>query len=600
MDPPRLEYEKRIKALDALLRQLDQKGAWLANGRLVTFLAGAGLITATVFHKLPPWCLAAGISLFAVFTFLASIHSRVIDQERRAAVRKSLNQRGLQRLDGQWRKFSSTGEKYLSADHLYAPDLDLFGPASLFQRLDETGTQRGEARLAEWLASPRATAEQLTERQGAVDALSPQVDFRQELIAETRVASSEKADPEKFLQWVEGDNRLAGTKWAFYLAHVLPPVTFVVCSLAYDDVISSSWGWACVIAQAVVVGLTHKRLGAMYEQLTQAQSGFVRFAPIFNAIAKAQQAHPLLKQLRAGIAEGTLPVPQRLARFERLLGFAELRHSSQFHAVLNWLLLWDLHWLHRLENWRRAYGQGARAWFEALAELEALSALATYRYEEPGTVFPEIIDGPLHFAAQALCHPLLDVPVANDFQIQGPGEVWVITGSNMSGKTTLLRTLGLAAVMARAGGPVRAQALRCSQPQVLTSMRIKDSLERGVSYFYAEVQRTKRLLDAAKAQPQQCFFLLDELMMGTNARERQIASREIVRQLLSRGASGAITTHDLSLTEWAGEARAHNVHFADEVVNGQMHFDYQLKPGVVTTTNALKLLEAAGVPMPRL
>ena len=266
--------------------------------------------------------------------------------------------------------------------------------------------------------------------------------------------------------------------------------------------------------------------------------------------------------------------------------------------MLNWLLLWDLHWLHRLETWRRAHGQGARAWFEALAEFEALSALATYRYEEPVAVFPQISDGPLHFTAEALCHPLLDAPVANDFQIQGPGEVWVITGSNMSGKTTLLRTVGLAVVMARAGAPVRAKTLRCSQPHVLTSMRIKDSLERGVSYFYAEVQRTKRLLDAAKAQPGQCLFLLDELMMGTNARERQIASREVVRQLLLSGASGAITTHDLSLTEWTGDTRAHNVHFSDEVHNGQMHFDYQLKRGVVTTTNALKLLEAAGVPMP--
>jgi ABC-type multidrug transport system fused ATPase/permease subunit len=599
MHPARLEYEKRIKALAGLLRQFDQRGALLANARLVTFLGGLGLIIATGFHKLPAWGYGAGIGLIIAFSILASIHSRVIAQERRTQVRNSLNERGLKRLDGAWRQFSSTGEKYLSADHLYAPDLDLFGPASLFQKLDETGTQAGEERLAQWILNPSVSAAELKERQGAVAQLKEQVDFRQELIAETRVASSEKADPAKFLAWVEGPNGLAGTEWAFWLAHIFPPITFVVCSLAYEDIVPSIWGWACAGVQALVVALTAKPLGKMYDQLTLAESGFVRFAPTFRAIAQARFTHAGLKKLQAGIAEGTLPVPDRLARFERLLGFAELRHSTQFHAVLNWLLLWDLHWLHRLERWRQAHGQGARAWFEALAELEALSALATYAYETPDAVFPEVRDGPIHFDAQGLSHPLIEVPVANDFRFTAPGEVWVITGSNMSGKTTLLRTLGLAMVMARAGAPVRAKSLTCSQAQVLTSMRIKDSLERGVSYFYAEVQRTKALLDAAKARPGECLFLLDELMMGTNARERQIASREIVRQFLGAKASGAITTHDLSLTEWNGAVSARNAHFDDDVREGQMVFDYTLKPGVVVTTNALKLLEAAGVPMPK-
>lgn len=598
METARSTYEKRIKALAEQLRQLDQRGAWLANGRVVTFLGGAALIIATAFHKLPGWGLYAGLAALGAFAILASIHSRVLAAEQRAALGRLLNERGLARLDGQWRAFPSRGDQYSDAAHLYAADLDLFGQGSLFQRLDETGTQGGEQRLADWLRQPSASIEQLKARQEAVAELAGLLEFRQELITETRVASAQKADPAKFLAWVEGPNLLAGLGWAFGAAHVFPPVTWVVCSLAYDGVISNLWGWACAGVQALIIAITAKPLRTMYAQLTEAEGGFVRFERTFATIVNARFSNSLLRQLQGDLAQGAVSVPKRLARFERLLGFAQLRHSSQFHAVLNWLMLWDLHWLYRLERWRRAYGAGARGWFEVLAQLEALSALATYAYENSDAVFPEVVGGSLRFEAKQLKHPLLDAPVANDFSIQGPGEVWVITGSNMSGKTTLLRTVGLAVVMARAGAPVRASALRLTQAQVLTSMRIKDSLERGVSYFYAEVQRIKALLDAAKAQRGECIFLLDELMMGTNARERQIASREIVRQLLETGASGAMTTHDLALTEWNGDARARNVHFADEVREGKMVFDYLIKPGVVTTTNALKLLEASGVPMP--
>jgi DNA mismatch repair ATPase MutS len=267
------------------------------------------------------------------------------------------------------------------------------------------------------------------------------------------------------------------------------------------------------------------------------------------------------------------------------------------HPIINALTLWDLLVLFRIDRWREENGKGVRLWFESLAELEALSSFAAWHFERPEDAFPEIDDGPVHVEAVALGHPLLEAPVRNDVQLRGPGHAWVITGSNMSGKTTLMRATGLNVVMALAGLPVCAKEMKVSRVQVLTSMRVKDSLERGVSYFYAEVQRIKTVLDTAKTHRDHCLFFLDELFMGTNAKERQIASKQLLTMLLDLGAAGAVTTHDLSICELAGERpeTIRNVHFRDEMKGGEMTFDYTLREGVVQTTNALEVLRRAGV-----
>ncbi len=324
--------------------------------------------------------------------------------------------------------------------------------------------------------------------------------------------------------------------------------------------------------------------------MTDGHGGFVRFEGTFAAVTAEtfQDARLVRLHQAAGASD-------KLARFGRLFAFAELRSSGQYHALINVLLLWDIQWLFRLESWRQNEGKNVRGWFEALAELEALSALATWSAERPADVFPRVAaDGVATFESKQLGHPLIEKPVRNDVSLTGAA--WVITGSNMSGKTTLLRAIGLNTVMALAGLPVCAESLTLSQLTVLTSMRVKDSLERGVSYFYAEVTRIKGVLDAAKAHPAASLFLLDELLMGTNTRERQIASKRLLELLIATGAIGAVTTHDLSLTELAS-GRARNVHFRDDVEAAKMKFDYRLREGVVETTNALKLLEAAGVPM---
>lgn len=580
-------YRQRLKQFADRSAALDRRSAALANGRLLLFLVAAGVALAVTFHRLPWWAWAISGGAFLGFLFLATWHSRVIEDERRAKASAELNQRGLDRLSGKWHAFTARGDEHASADHLYTPDLDVFGQGSLFQRLDETATRAGELLLASWLKAPAASAEEIVSRQAAVKELAGVVDFRQALLTEARVASEQRADPSRFIAWVEGPAMLARIRWARPLAWLLPPATLALGLLAQYGVLEPLWAGLSFIAQIVVAGLTWAGCSKFYAAITDGQGGFVRYESTFAAVAAQRFADPRLAALRekAGASE-------KLARFGRLFAFAELRSSGQYHALINVLLLWDLHWLFPLESWRVREGRDVRSWFEALAELEALAAIGTWAAERPGDTYPVIVPEAGVFVAQALGHPLLAAPVVNDVRLSG--QVWVITGSNMSGKTTLLRAVGLNTVMALAGMPVCAGALRLSMLAPLTSMRVKDSLERGVSYFYAEVQRIKAVLDAARERKGLALFLLDELLMGTNTRERQIASRRLLEILRDAGAIGGVTTHDLVLTETPG---VHNVHFRDDVKDGQMVFDYRLREGVVETTNALKLLEAAGVPL---
>lgn len=591
-------YTQRSEQASASLRALDRQGATLANLRTVTFLMFLAILGLVAFNRLPRWALAISFSSLGAYVALAVAHARVIGREARERVRKQLNDRGLSRLQGHWHRFPETGLGHLPEGHLYAVDLDVLGQGSLFQRLDDTGTRAGEAQLVRWLLAPAPTTDEIRERQGAIRELSGLLDFRQALVTEARLAGQDKADPTRFIAWTEAPSFLQSIRWAWPVAHVLPALTLGAGLVSAFSDLSALPFWIGVLVQLGVVSLTKGPINRMWLALSSGEQGFVRFEETFAAIDRQTFTHPRLSALKAGIQSGGPSVAERLARFARLMGFAELKTSGQMHPVINVLTLWDLHVLFRVERWRQTHGAGVRSWFDALAQLEALSAFAGYAFERPADVFPELVEGAFVLDANELGHPLLEAPVRNDVALAGPGHALIITGSNMSGKTTLMRTMGLSTVMALAGLPVTARAFRIGRTQVLTSMRVKDSLERGVSYFYAEVQRIKLLLDTARANRDACLFLLDELFMGTNAKERTLASKHLLRELLAHGAAGAVTTHDLALCELEQELGAptiRNVHFRDVVTNGEMTFDYRLREGVVTTTNALEVLRRAGV-----
>ncbi|EAU64473.1 DNA mismatch repair protein HexA [Stigmatella aurantiaca DW4/3-1] len=596
---PHRTYTERLTGARAKLAALDRLSGRYAYMRGLTFLGAAVLAGLTAFERLPKgagWAVVGALALYAV---LAVLHHGVFRREARERLYVALNERGLARLSGGWRGFTEHGERFLSPEHPYASDLDVFGQGSLFQLLNETATRAGEERLAAWLSRP-ASPETVGARQGAARELAARSAFRQDLCVEARTLSREKVDPGLFIQWAEAGPSLDAIRWSRPLALLLPPLTLTLYLLGEFRLLPAWVWWLGLFAQLGIALATFGTLRQVDERLSAGERGFVRYAPLFARLEAEPVHHPLLQRLQAGLQRpGEPPVSTHFRRFGWLYSLVEFKRH-QFHPVVHLFTLWDIHAFFALEDWRARHGTQVRQWFEALAEWEALSCLAGLAHDRPDFTWPTLVTEGPRLEAQALGHPLLDSPVPNDVSLAGPRHALLITGSNMSGKTTLMRALGANAVLALAGAPVRAQAFTLSPLQVLTSMRVKDSLERGVSYFYAEVQRIKAVLDAATQARGQVLFLLDEILLGTNTRERQIASREVLRLLLDTGACGAVTTHDVSLAEWAGAPGTHvvNVHFRDHLEDGKMVFDYRLRPGVVDTTNALRVLHLAGVPVP--
>ncbi len=611
---------------------LEARASRLGTPRVASFLAAVGLVVLTD----PLSGVAAGAAwagaLLAAVGFVAAVvaQRRLRAAGRARRVREALAREGLARLARDWdalaRAPEATAAPHAPPDHPYATDLGVFGHASLERLCGPVTTAAGRDALAEWLLAP-AAADVVRARQGAVGALAPAAAGRLELAARGRGGEPEApAAVARFLGWAEAPGWLTERRFLGAAAWLLPPVTVVLLALYLAGVLGAvawplasaplwfvplalqSWAlWrvASPIAADMDAAVAVRPSVPRYAAQLEAAGAFARG---HRTAAEGGTASPLLDDVLARVGadgEGRAEAPRLLRSLARWLDVVESR-ANAYYPVFNYLLLADVHLHRRLEAWKAAHGRRVRGWLEALGEVEALAALATLAHDHPDWAFPEVgtAEG-APFRARALGHPLLppDRCVRNDVALPPPGEFLLVTGSNMSGKSTLLRALGANAVLALAGGPVCADALALEPVRVFTSMTVDDSLESGVSRFMAELLRMKRVVEAAWAtRPSDppVLYLLDEVLQGTNTAERRAGARTVLRHLLDAGAVGAATTHDLTLhTAPDLERRTRTYHFQESVERGpggpRLAFDYRLRPGPSTTTNALVLLEAVGL-----
>lgn len=624
-EAPAAAYAARQAELSKQGAALDARERRMSAVRGVSFLAAIGAgIYAGVRGGAPLW-IAAGVAA-AVFVTAVVLHAILITKKDEIDQRGLLVKRGLSRVADTYEDLPERGERFSPELHPYAKDLDLFGQRSLFQLLVTAETQAGQAALASWLLSG-ASAKTVAERQEAVRELASRPDLREDLAVLAKAARAKLA-PDTLFTWGEARGPFEDGGSALRLAlaaRYLAPITIALAILAWTlgaSIGPLRYAWMAALSLQLLVVL---RTGVYTERaLAQASSReepLGRFSPLFARIEATPFEAPLLRRCRAVLLGGTAAeaggssdtesahsapgsASHAMGKLQNILGFADMRHTGIFHLVFHLVTLWDVWCAVALERWRARHGKRIRAWIEALATLEALASLATFAFEHPSHVYPEVTEGSPRFSADDLGHPLLPAArrVTNSvaFATGGDGvpQALLITGSNMSGKSTLLRAVGTNAVLALAGAPVCASRLSMSVLDVRTSMRITDSLEQGVSHFYAELQRLKEVTVAADAG-RPVLFLLDEVLHGTNSRERQIGAKAVVKHLLSAGVIGAVSSHDLGLAsleeETAGVVR--NVHFEEHVEDGKMAFDYQLKAGVVSTTNALRLMRMVGLPV---
>jgi hypothetical protein len=585
-------YRQRLEARRAALARWQARHVQLGNARLALLVTGA-VLAYLVFGRgaLPLALLAVPL---AAFVALVIWHDRVLQARRRAERAVSFYEQGLARLTDTWPGTGETGERFLAADHPYAADLDLFGRGSLFELVTTARIRAGEETLARWLLTA-AEAADIRERQAAVRELQPRLDLREDL-ALLGQEEGTGVHPDLLSRWSR-DTPLVTSPWPRPTALVLAAVA-AVTGIAWAAGVAGPGPFTIAVLLEIGFALAMRsRVRRILRDVEEPARDLALLAGVLARFEQETFTSPKLQAIRQRLDTGGLAPSRRVAQLQRLIDLANSR-QNQFFAPIAALLLWGSQVAFAIERWRLRYGPGLPAWLDALGEFEALCSLAGYAYEHPDDPMPEIVEDETRFEGEALAHPLLPASkaVPNTVRLGGSRQMLLVSGSNMSGKSTLLRTVGTNAVLALAGAPVRARALTMSPLALGATLRVQDSLQAGQSRFYAEITRLRDIVELTMG-PRPVLFLLDELLSGTNSHDRQHGAEAIVRGLLDRGAIGLVTTHDLALSAIADRLapRAENVHFADEFDEGTLRFDYRMRPGVVRTSNALALMRAVGL-----
>jgi len=584
------------------------------------------------------WAVLAASAV--AFTVLVVRQRAARHRLRRAEFMADFNRAGIARVERRWADLPPAPRFTAPGSHDYATDLDLYGDASLLRLVGTCGTAPGWRTLQSWLLG-RADPETVALRQEAVREMAAAMDFRDRLAAEARLAAtatpgqdaltpgqeaptpvtataSHPNDPdpptERFLRWAEGDSWLRNHRWVRITALVLTPVNLAAIALYVVGAAPTAAPAWTLLVSVLVRTLRRKAIRQVFAEAGDGESGVRRYGDLLGHLHGAPLTSRYMTAVRQRIGEGPRAAPAEIARLRRLLDLANVRRSPLFHLPLAIVLHWDVHVLAALERWKARSGRRVRDWLDAIGEAEALAALAAAAADHPDWTLPALDPDARTLRARSLGHPLLapGICVRNNVEVGPAGSFLLVTGSNMSGKSTLLRAVGLNAVLAQAGGPVCADELRMQPLRVVTSMRVDDSVTGGVSFFMAGLHRLKEVVDAARfgrdsprpdsassgAGAPGTLYLLDEILRGTNSAERRIAARTVLRHLLETDAIGAVTTHDLSLADAEDlVARAVAMHFTESVGDGAdgLAFDYRLRAGIATSTNALKLLEMVGL-----
>jgi MutS domain V len=592
VDDVLIQYQNRLHELQTGLHQLRLPHALtalvLAMTLVLVFTLSLSAIRGQISFLWPPLpVLAAGAS------------ARRLQQNRRARSRmwrlKLFYARAVERVKGNWARSGATGEEFDDPDHVYTADLHVFGEGSLFELLCIARTSIGKRGLANYLLTAPALEETLL-RQEAVRELTGRLDVREKIatLGEFEFAESKWST---FEDWLNSP-KLSFTRSLPILALVTSALLAALVLAGFDHLIP----WTPVRVWIGILIAIHALVGLAFRVRVNTTLASIR--PVCGEtrvlrdglalLATAQFQSVKLRKLSEQVRNGA----PALRKLEWLLGGLTQRDKEWFYLPSRVLLVGTQLCI-AIEQWRSQHGDAMRTWLEAWAEFEALSALAAYGYENPANTFPAFADSGPCFEARDLGHPLLShsACVVNDVELTRTAPFYVISGSNMSGKSTLLRAIGLNAVLAFAGAPVRAADLRLSGLSIFASLSIVDSLLNGKSKFLAEVDRLRLAIEAAANTP--VLFLVDEIFAGTNSRDRRIAAEAVVRTLVDRGAIGALSTHDLALTEivTAEGMCGANVHMGSRDGRDPMDFDYRLKPGVTQESNALAIARMAGVPV---
>lgn len=625
------KYEKREHRYGQLLQKQEKLERLISNLRLALFIMGLIIIVLTYMLDRYLDFVTALVVFTAIFIYLVVRHSRLKERIKYTTILRDINIQALRRLHGQWHSFNDIGAEFKDINHNYSEDLDIFGKASLFQWINTAQTFRGRQMLKDLFSGVVGDSAAIRLRQGAVKELAELLTWRQKFLAEGMVALADGqqyqgklSDPQELINWGREKSEAFTDFWVIVLCRVCPVITTILVVLGFGlHMIPWVWPTAGLLIQAGLLSFRRKERDRMFNIAEQ----YADDIKVYYLMLKHLEIHSFkasyLQEIKDNLRgkEG-LEVYRRIEKLSALMAPITSRRNA-FYAFFNIIALRDFQYIIALEKWKQQSGQALGKWFDALGKIEALASLAVIRFDHPDWVMPTIIeskeakenevkaketkanDGEANdpennkpvFEALGLGHPLLPAEKRkrNDLTFDGEKKVLLITGSNMSGKSTLLRTAGISLVLAYAGAPVCARDFQASLMSIYSCMRVSDNLEEKISSFYAELLRIKRIVQKTESG-ERVFFLLDEVFKGTNSLDRHTGARVLIKKLSQTNALGLVSTHDLELCDLAEEnKRIANYHFQEYYQEGKIYFDYQLRSGPSTTRNALYLMQLAGI-----
>lgn len=608
------QLERQIARLGRRTEFLDQISRKYWNARRIIFVAGALLALGFcgVSGTRAGWI--TGALLAIVFSVVTVFHNRVRESLARVSLLIDIKRLQIARINLDWDRLPPTEQSAFAVErHPFASDLDIVGERSLHRLIDSAVTSEGSERLRSWLLTVRPSAKTIEHRQALVRELKDYSLFRDKLQLLSAVARISTVGPSQprsrashwnsriLVEWIERTTPHSSLLPTVLVLSALAALNIACVVLAAFELIPQIWPLTFLIYMGAMY-LRQQRIASAWHELYELEKALTHFRVVFRYLESRSYKHtPRLAEICAPFADQNKQPSVEMRRLGFLAAALGVRTNPLLWFVVHVLVPWDFIFTHRLEVLRNELAHLLPRWLDAWYELEALNSLANFAYLNPQYTFPKISSDSNRYVARGLGHPLLhrETKVCNDFELDHNQRIVILTGSNMAGKSTFLRTIGVSLSLAYAGSPVNADQLQTSLFRSFTCIKVSDSVQDGLSYFYAEVKRLTALLAATKAGDSlPVLFLIDEIFRGTNSRERLIGSRSYIRALSESNAVGLVATHDLELVKLADEiSGVVNFHFREEVSNGRMVFDYRLRSGPCPTTNALTIMRLEGLPV---
>lgn len=594
------QYQNRIDKYSFLLKRQNNTLNFLSALRLIVFLTG--VIFTAYFYYLNRYifCISTLLIALVIFIIFVGKHRKLKMKRDYTLAYIEVNQISYKRSKGEWRNFKDSGEDFIEVSHRYSGDLDIFGRGSLFQWINTCNTYQGRNNLKKILSETPLSAEEIILRQQAVKELSHKIKWRQRLDAQGRISlkSNKALNNDDLYNWINNSSQFKISKVMVIGSKMMPGITIIMLILAFlTPFVPRVYPYILLIGQMSLLFLYNIKMKSILNTANVYKNNIILYDRLLRHIEKEKFNSTYLLKLKDklnGVTGST--ASQQINKLVKIVHLISDR-KNMFYMIINILTLWDINCVISLERWKKESGVYLQKWLDILGEFEALSSLSLINYDNPNWCFPKLQEKFPVLEAEAAGHPLIkDKTVYNDIIINRNSSVLLITGSNMSGKSTYLRTAGVNLILAYAGAPVCAKAFSCSIMKVFTCMRVSDNLEKSISSFYAEILRIKDIVEASKNE-KNVFFLLDEIFKGTNSIDRHQGAKILINKLMCENATGMVSTHDLELGELEMETKhkVTNYHFKEYYQNGELHFDYKLRSGISNTRNAMYLIKMAGI-----